>query len=194
MSLISGIYWFVRKQSALYLLFNFYMGNFINQAIKMAVCAYRPWIRDGRITPVESANSRASGYSFPSRHTAKAMAVWGGLAVHDFKRKKNNSKLSATHYTCCWLYPQLFRHPYSPRCNSVPNFRKILYIRYSLSLIWADKKRGRDWITAGCITLALYYCNLSDSDPKAMNLLRNYDWPILYWHRPVSSRKMADDS
>ena len=60
MSLISGIYWCVRKQSALYLLFNFHLGNFINQAIKITVCAYRPWFRDNRITPVDSARPGAS--------------------------------------------------------------------------------------------------------------------------------------
>lgn len=160
----------------------------------MAVCAYKPWIRDGRITPVESANSGASGYSFPSGHTAKAMAVWGGLAVHDFKRNKPiASFLLLIILAVGFSRNYLGVHTPQDVIVSLILGGFILYGTHYL-LIWADKKRGRDWITAGCITLALYYCNLSDFDSKSMSLLRNYDWPILYRHRPVSSRKMADDS
>lgn len=154
MSLISGIYWCVRKQSALYLLFNFHLGNFINQAIKITVCAYRPWIRDSRITPVDSSRPGASGYSFPSGHTAKAMAVWGGLAVHDFKRNKPlASFLLLIILAVGFSRNYLGVHTPQDVLVSLILGGFILYGTYYL-LIWADKKRGRDWITAGSITLA----------------------------------------
>ena len=154
MSLISGIYWCVRKQSALYLLFNFHLGNFINQAIKITVCAYRPWIRDSRITPVDSARPGASGYSFPSGHTAKAMAVWGGLAVYDFKRNKPLASILLLIILAVG-FSRNYLGVHTPQDVLVSLILGgfILYGTYYL-LIWADKKRGRDWITAGSTTLA----------------------------------------
>ena len=120
----------------------------------MAVCAYKPWIRDGRITPVESANSGASGYSFPSGHTAKAMAVWGGLAVHDFKRNKPiASFLLLIILAVGFTRNYLGIHTPQDVIVSLILGRFIIYGTH-YHLIWADKKRGRDWITAGCITLA----------------------------------------
>lgn len=140
MSLISGIYWCVRKQSALYLLFNFHLGNFINQAIKITVCAYRPWIRDSRITPVDSARPGASGYSFPSGHTAKAMAVWGGLAVHDFKRNKPLASILLLIILAVG-FSRNYLGVHTPQDVLVSLILGgfILYGTYYL-LIWADKK------------------------------------------------------
>lgn len=39
----------------------------------------RPWVRDARVVPVESAISGATGYSFPSGHTANSMCGYGSL-------------------------------------------------------------------------------------------------------------------
>ncbi len=78
---ISGFYWCVCKRLGIYLMFNFHIANFANQMIKITACVYRPWVRDSRIMPVEAAKGAATGYSFPSGHTAKAVAVWGGLAA-----------------------------------------------------------------------------------------------------------------
>lgn len=88
MTIIAGIYWCIHKKTAVCLLFSFHLSNFVNQIIKITACVYRPWIRDTRILPVESAKPGASGYSFPSGHTAKAVAVWGGLALFNFKDYK----------------------------------------------------------------------------------------------------------
>lgn len=77
---VCGIYWCVDKAAGIYLMFNFHIANFANQLIKITACVYRPWIRDGRVAPLEAAKGAATGYSFPSGHTAKAVGVWGGLA------------------------------------------------------------------------------------------------------------------
>lgn len=78
---VAAFCWCVEKETGIFMLFNFHMGNFVNQFMKITACVYRPWVRDSRIAPVEAAKTAATGYSFPSGHTAKAAAVWGGLAV-----------------------------------------------------------------------------------------------------------------
>ena len=81
---IGLVYWGVNKKEGIFLMFSLYTNRIINGFIKITACVYRPWIRDARITPVPEAQADATGYSFPSGHTANAASVWGGLAI---KRK-----------------------------------------------------------------------------------------------------------
>lgn len=81
---IGLVYWGVNKKHGIFLMFSLYTNRIINGFIKITACVYRPWIRDARITPVPEAQADATGYSFPSGHTANATSVWGGLAI---KRK-----------------------------------------------------------------------------------------------------------
>ena len=57
------------------------LQEFRNGALKVTVCAYRPWIRDARILPYGDSINTATGYSFPSGHTMNAATVFGGGAV-----------------------------------------------------------------------------------------------------------------
>lgn len=85
---LAGIYWAVSKKTGIYLLFNLMIGNLVNGFLKLTACVYRPWVRDVRVQPVPAAKATATGYSFPSGHTAQAMSLWGGLAVSYRKRAK----------------------------------------------------------------------------------------------------------
>lgn len=85
---IAAIYWSVNKQAGLYIFFNYHFGNYVNQFLKITACINRPWVRDSRVQPVEAAKGAATGYSFPSGHTAKATAVWGGLGRYIFSASK----------------------------------------------------------------------------------------------------------
>ena len=78
---IGLVYWGVNKRQGIFLMFSLYTNRIINGFIKITACVYRPWIRDARITPVPEAKADATGYSFPSGHTANAVSVWGGMAV-----------------------------------------------------------------------------------------------------------------
>ncbi len=79
---IGLVYWGVNKKQGIFLMFSLYTNRIVNGFIKITACAYRPWIRDARITPVPEAQADATGYSFPSGHTANAVSVWGGLSVN----------------------------------------------------------------------------------------------------------------
>lgn len=75
---LAGIYWCVDKRMGQCMGWNTALACTWSQFLK-AVCKIdRPWVRDGRIHPVEAAVPAASGYSFPSGHTARAVASWGG--------------------------------------------------------------------------------------------------------------------
>lgn len=67
--------------------FNLMVADTVNNVIKVTVCEYRPWIRDGRLYVAKAAENHASGYSSPSGHTTAATAIFGSLLVK-FKEKK----------------------------------------------------------------------------------------------------------
>ncbi len=79
---IGMIYCGIDKREGIFIMLTLFTNRIINGFIKITVCAYRPWIRDARITPVPEAKADATGYSFPSGHTTNAVSFWGGLAVN----------------------------------------------------------------------------------------------------------------
>ena len=82
------VYWCVSKRDGMFMILSCRISSFINQISKLAVCAYRPWIRDARIIPANNAIASAGGYSFPSGHTMDSAPVYAGLAVLTRKRAK----------------------------------------------------------------------------------------------------------
>ena len=81
------IFWCIDKKGG-YLVMSCYLAcNAINQIVKNIACVYRPWILDSRIHPYEAAISGATGYSFPSGHTAMATGFFGGFALWFSKKK-----------------------------------------------------------------------------------------------------------
>ncbi len=81
LSFIALIYWSLNRKVGEFLLLNLSFTFLFNQLAKMLFCINRPWILSDKIKPVPDALPMATGYSFPSGHTARAIAVWGGLVV-----------------------------------------------------------------------------------------------------------------
>ena len=79
--LLCGMYWCWSKRNAAFLAFNFFAGMVVNSFLKITCCVPRPWVRDARIVPYGDAIESATGYSFPSGHTACGTAVYGGFAL-----------------------------------------------------------------------------------------------------------------
>lgn len=79
--IMAVVYWCVSKDFGTYLLMGWTGNRIVNGALKVTVCAYRPWIRDARIVPYGNSINTATGYSFPSGHSMNAATVFGGGAV-----------------------------------------------------------------------------------------------------------------
>ncbi|MCR5448892.1 MAG: phosphatase PAP2 family protein [Solobacterium sp.] len=82
------IYWAVNKRSGLYAIASMCLTLAVNQLIKLTACVYRPWIRDPRIVPAGDSITSATGYSFPSGHTATAAPQFGAMAVTSNRKHK----------------------------------------------------------------------------------------------------------
>lgn len=92
--LFAGIYWCISKKTGAYLLMGWSWNRILNGFLKITFCAYRPWIRDPRIVPDETAIVTATGYSFPSGHSMNGGSLFGGLAIGT-----KNKRLKAV----CWI-------------------------------------------------------------------------------------------
>ncbi len=80
------IFWCVNKKWGYRLFSVFFTGIVINEALKLIVRMPRPFEIDPTLTPVKSALEGASGYSFPSGHTATATLTYGSIALFIKKR------------------------------------------------------------------------------------------------------------
>ena len=94
MMLAMAIYWCVDKKHGIYTMMTWGAARLVNGFLKVTACIYRPWIKDARVVPVESAKITATGYSFPSGHITSATSVFGSIAMN----KKSNKLLKILMY------------------------------------------------------------------------------------------------
>ena len=80
MIVLMFVFWCVDKKRGYYLMMVGFTGTLLNQFLKLLLRIPRPWVLDPEFEIVESARSRAAGYSFPSGHTQNAVGIFGGIA------------------------------------------------------------------------------------------------------------------
>ncbi len=72
-------FWCLDKKNAYYLFSVGLFGTVLNQFLKITCRIPRPWVLDPSLTPVPSALSEATGYSFPSGHTQSSVGLFGAM-------------------------------------------------------------------------------------------------------------------
>ena len=76
-----ALFWCVNKRTGYYAFLVGLFGTVGNQWLKIACRIPRPWVLDPNFTIVESARAAATGYSFPSGHSQKAVGTFGAMAL-----------------------------------------------------------------------------------------------------------------
>ena len=74
------MFWCIDKKTGYFLLYVCFLGNTINQFLKLLFVVPRPWVLDPDFKIVESARAQATGYSFPSGHTQNSAGLFLGIA------------------------------------------------------------------------------------------------------------------
>lgn len=74
------LYWCQNRKTGDRMLLTLFSGIVVNQYLKVIFCIPRPWVRSERVKVVPSAIEDATGYSFPSGHTANAVSTFGGIS------------------------------------------------------------------------------------------------------------------
>lgn len=82
--IVSMIYWAADRKAGRRILFGFSLGVLLNGFLKLTFCVERPWIRSPEIRPCGT----SSGYSFPSGHSTYATALYGGIGIWQYKKRR----------------------------------------------------------------------------------------------------------
>lgn len=80
------VFWCINKRMAYVLGIAFFLSGLIVQGLKILTRIPRPWVADPTFSPVGGATYAATGYAFPSGHTANATAYLGALGVQVKRR------------------------------------------------------------------------------------------------------------
>ena len=159
--LLAGIYWCIDKRTGQLMGWNTALACTWSQFLKAACRIDRPWIRDSRVHPVEAAVAAAGGYSFPSGHTARAVASWGAAASRAWTqgRKGGNPArqcLGAVLWGIVFLimFSRNYLGVHTPQDVAVSFLTGLLLIQAADRVLdWTENGQGRDlfvWI-GGCL-------------------------------------------
>ena len=81
------LFWAFNKRAGVIGLGSYGAACYGVSALKSTFCVYRPWVRSDLIKPLPEVMSGATGYSFPSGHSASVSGMYGGLIGVYRKRK-----------------------------------------------------------------------------------------------------------
>ena len=147
------VYWSVSKELGAYMMMGWSGNRLVNGALKVTVCAYRPWIRDARILPYGNAKTTATGYSFPSGHTMNASTSFGGGAVRGDFPKPLRAALIAV--VALIAFSRIYLGVHTPQDVVVGMGAGMLMMWLTLKLMqWVGKHPEKDWIVV-CVGIAL---------------------------------------
>ncbi len=158
--LVAFVYWCVDKREGIFLMLTFYYNRVINGFLKITACVYRPWIRDSRVLPVPEAMADATGYSFPSGHSANAASFFGGLAYN----KKNPKAFRVLMVVLVLLvgFSRNYLGVHTPQDVIVSIIlAAALLFAFRRLLVWVEENPDKDWIVllagvALCVLLVVY--------------------------------------
>ena len=109
--LILVILWCFSKRAGYFLFYGIIFSTSLNQGLKHAFRIPRPWVLDPDFTIVENARAAATGYSFPSGHSACAVNLYGGLC---FYLKKWWQRLILIALACVVIFSRLYLGVHTP--------------------------------------------------------------------------------
>ena len=75
------LFWCINKNLSYKIGATFFLGGLLTQGLKITFQIPRPWVLDPNFAPVGSAIEAATGFSFPSGHTASAGSLFFPLAI-----------------------------------------------------------------------------------------------------------------
>lgn len=169
---ICCVYWCINKKSGMYILWCYTFGFLTNILLKTTACIYRPWILDSRIHPLAQAIPAATGYSFPSGHTAGAVSTWGGTVVAFWKNKI--VRYLGILLVVLVMISRNYVGVHTPQ-DVLVSFIVGICLLFGINklLQWVSAKQNRDLIITGSVTvlsiLLLLYVNLKSYPMDYLN-------------------------
>ena len=191
---IAALFWCINKKWGQVLLFANVASAAALFVAKITACVYRPFIRDTRLIPVE----KASGYCFPSGHSARAGAFWGGLAVlfRQQSRDLTTADKQSSHRLCILFFIMMLLVMFSRNYLGVHTPQDVIlggllgvvvFILSQKVLAWAEGNVKRENIFAAGIVVASVLI-------VAYASLKSYPMDMINGKLIVAKSKLVADS
>ncbi len=162
-ALMCMIYWAFDRKAGRKIIAGLGVGLFINGFLKVTFCIYRPWIRDTRIVPFGDSKTTATGYSFPSGHSMRATALFGGSGLWFWKKKRRIIAVILFLLIFLTMFSRNYLGVHTPQ-DVVAGFLSTACMMYLAGYLeeWSFGRSDRDRIIliTGlliCVAAALYY-------------------------------------
>lgn len=159
------IMWAIDKKKGIFAYASHGIACFLNAMLKSTFCVYRPWIRDSRIEPLQSAISGATGYSFPSGHSTSTSSVY--LAIRNKFKKYKTISVFCIVMTGITMFSRNFVGVHTPQDVVVGLLIGIVSVVIANSVSkYIDKNNDKDWVvllvTIIITVVGLLYVALKD--------------------------------
>jgi membrane-associated phospholipid phosphatase len=149
---ICFLYWCVNKKYGAYIFTSYLYGFLTNTFLKITACIYRPWVLSSEVKPVASAIPAATGYSFPSGHTASCVSTWGGTALLFWQNKAIRYSLLAL--ILLVMFSRNYLGVHTPQDVIVSLIIGVFIVVLNKKLFdWEEKAEGRDILIISAITI-----------------------------------------
>ena len=139
------LYVMVDKKKFCRVLFCYSICVTINAFVKITACVYRPWIKEPKIVPAKNSLAAATGYSFPSGHTAAASSCSMEM-IAEYKQNKLLAVLLIL-YICVVVFTRMFLGCHTPQDVLVAVLEGFFAVLATAALMaFVEKKDGNDKI------------------------------------------------
>lgn len=154
--LLALVYWCIDKRAGQLMALNVSFASTLNQGLKNIFKIERPWVRDERVVPVQSALSHAGGYSFPSGHATRGTAVWGAWAKRLWNQREKGLSLLCAAVCLVVAFTRNYLGVHTPQDVIVALVMgAVLIFALDYALEWTEKGENRDLII-GVIGCAIF--------------------------------------
>lgn len=154
------VYWCVDKRVGAWGLFNLALAILATNVIKLTACVYRPWVLDSRLHVAPQVAATATGYSFPSSHTAMAFSTNGSIA---WWQRHKRAWFAALLVVCALLTGfsrnWLGAHTLSDVCASI-GIAALIIVATSIAMRYLDVHPEKDALFTAAVLLACVLVSL----------------------------------
>ena len=179
------IFWAFDKKKGRMLLFSAGIGRFLTATLKSIFCVYRPWVRDPAVKPLPEVMSGATGYSFPSGHSASSSSLYAALIV--IYRKYKGLCVFCVVMILLTMFSRMYVGVHTPQdvlAGAAIGF--VAAIAGVKIVEWVDEHPDKDWVVL-VVTAVLMVALL------AFISLREYPMDYVDGKLLVDPKKMTVD-
>ena len=179
------IFWAVDKKKGQILLFSAGIGRYLTALLKTLFCVYRPWIRDSRVKPLKEVMSGATGYSFPSGHSASTSSLYAALIV--VYRKYKGLCVFCAVMILVTMFSRMYVGVHTPQDVLVGAAIGFAAAFAGLKIVeWVDKHPDKDWVVLA-VTIVVMAATL------VLIALKKYPMDYVDGELLVDPKKMTVD-